>query len=93
MADKIFVDGLFTKVVTTKYWEIVKIGVKVEDFKKFMEAHENNWFININMMTAKDWNKKYFELDTWKPEWQSQTKETKKNEFWDKESSVEDIPF
>lgn len=84
MNNKVFADGLFTKVVTTKFGEIIKIGVKVEDFKQFLDTYESNWFVNLNLMTSKEWNKKYFELDEWKKE------ETKKEEEM---IDVEDIPF
>lgn len=85
MADKVFADGLFTKIVKTQYWEIVKIWVKVEEFKAFLDTYENNWYVNLNLMTSKDWNKKYFELDTWTPDW---SKKETTNDI-----SVEEIPF
>ena len=68
MADKVFCEGLYTKVITTKFGEIIKIGVKVEDFKNFLDTYESNWYVNINLMTSKEWGKKYFELDTFKPD-------------------------
>jgi len=42
MADKVFCEGLYTKVITTKFGEIIKIGVKVEDFKNFLDTYESN---------------------------------------------------
>ena len=70
MADKVFVDGVITKIITTQYGEIIKLGVKVEEFKKFLETHEEKGWVNMNLMTSKDGDKKYLELDTWKPDGQ-----------------------
>ena len=84
MTNKTFVEWLNTKIINTQYWEIVKVWVNVEKFKNFIDTYENNWWVNLNLMTSKEW-RKYFELDTWKPE--SKIEPMK----WD--ISVEDIPF
>jgi len=84
--DKIFANWINTKIVTTQYWEIIKVWVKVEDFKNFLDTYDSNWWVNLNIMTSKDWKTKYFELDTWKPDWKA-----KKNEFGD--DLLEELPF
>ena len=79
--EKVFAQWINTKIVETKYWEIIKVWVKVEEFKTFLDIYDKGWWVNLNLMTSKDWTKKYFELDTWvsdKPK-----AESKKNEFWD----------
>ena len=90
--DKIFAEWINTKIITTQYWEIVKVWVKIDDFKKFLDTHNKNWWVNLNLMTSKDWQKKYFELDTWVPD--SAKKEVKPEDRKQEEAiSIEDIPF
>jgi len=87
--EKVFAQWINTKIVETKYWEIIKVWVKVEEFKTFLDIYDKGWWVNLNLMTSKDWTKKYFELDTWvsdKPK-----TESKKNEFWD--DLLNSIPF
>ena len=63
--DKIFADGLILKSVETQYWELQTLSVKVEDFKNFLDQHENNWWVNLNIKKSKWW-KDYIELNTYK---------------------------
>ena len=81
--EKIFAEWINTKIITTKYWEIVKVWFKLDDFKKFLDTHNKNWWVNLNLMTSKDWQKKYFELDTFVPD--SAKKEVKED--------ISDLPF
>lgn len=84
--EKVFAQWINTKIVETKYWEIIKVWIKVEEFKTFLDTYDKGWWVNLNLMTSKDWTKKYFELDTWV----SDKPKTKKNEFWD---DLLDLPF
>ena len=84
--EKVFAEWLNTKIIKTQYWEIVKVWVKVEDFKEFLDKYDNNWWVNLNLMTSKSWDKKYFELDTWK-------KEDKKEETKSEDIDIDSIPF
>ena len=82
--EKVFAEWLILKSIETKYGELQKLSVKVEDFKNFLDTYDNNWWVNLNIKKSKEW-KPYIELDTWKPD----SKESKNNSW----VSVEDLPF
>ena len=66
MTEKIFIDGLNVDTVTTKFGEIIKLGVKTLKFAEFASEHENDrGYINIDILTNKD-GKKYAVLNTYK---------------------------
>jgi len=80
--NKNFVNGLFVKTQETKYWEILKLSFKVDDFIKYLEENKNNaWYVNIDILESKAWNK-YAKLNTY------QAKQENKQE-----EQEEDLPF
>ena len=89
MSDKVFAEGMIVKTITTKYGELDKISIKVEEFKEFLDKYDNNGWVNINIKTSQWSGKKYAELDTWSPEWGSKPKE---DNSWS-HISIEDIEF
>ena len=58
-----FAKGVNVKAVQTKYGEIIKIGIKLEDFAN--NFINENGFINFDIKTAKNGNK-YAEIDNYK---------------------------
>jgi len=52
-------------------WCIGKLSVKINDFIPFMQTHNNNGWINLEIMISKA-GKPYVKLDTWKPAQQQQ---------------------
>ena len=50
--------------------EIIKVGLKWEEFKEWAEENINdNGFVNVDIKTAKsDSSKLYMEINTWVPE-------------------------
>lgn len=62
MSDKVFIGNV--KVVNTQYGELIKIGIKKEDFN---EKCEGEW-LNMVLKKSQDPSKGYYlEVDTWKP--------------------------
>jgi len=47
-----------------------KLSVKIPDFIEFMQTHNNNDWINLEIMISKA-GKPYIKLDTWKPQQQN----------------------
>lgn len=58
-----FAKGVNIKTVQTKYGEIIKVGIKLEDFAN--NFINENGFINFDIKTAKNGNK-YAEIDNYK---------------------------
>lgn len=90
MSDKIFASGAIFKVQDTQYGEMIKLSIKTDEFKDFLDTYDKNGWVNLNMKRSKDWNKPYLELDTWEPkgEKKQETKEETKEEI-----SINDLPF
>ena len=67
--NKIFPDGLIFKKPNENAPDFVKgtISIKVEEFKKFLDEHINNGWINLDLKENKE-GKYYSELNTWKKE-------------------------
>ncbi len=66
--DKIFADGLICKLRRENAPEWVKgaLSFKVDEFKAFLDKHNNNGWVNIDLLEAKS-GKPYAALNTWKP--------------------------
>jgi len=78
-----YVNWLFISKVETKYWEIIKLWINVEEFSKWMEENKNNkWYINVDILESKNW-KLYWKLNEFKKEEQENTKQ----------EDEEDLPF
>lgn len=81
--DKVFTQGMIIKTVETKYGEIKKLSFKVDEFKGFLDTHDNNGWVNIDLLKNREW-KEYSILNEWKKE----EKEAPSSDI-----SVEDLPF
>lgn len=58
-----FAKGVKIKTVATQYGEIIKVGVKVQDFSD-NPINEDGW-VNFDILTSKN-GKKYAAIDTYK---------------------------
>lgn len=64
-----FAKGVNLKTVTTKYGEIIKVGIKLEDFCN--NKVNDRGYINFDIKRAKGTNKPYAALDTYKQDAQT----------------------
>lgn len=89
MADKIFADGLKIKSYQTKYGEILKLGIKSDNFMEFLAKYTNDrGYCNIDVLKGKSGNW-YGELNQYK-EKETPTDDTVMN-FDELEN--EEVPF
>ena len=92
MNEKVFAQWAIIKTTTTQYWEFTKLSIKTDEFIEFLNTYSENGWVNLNLKTSKSGDKKYLELDTWKPN--GEVKATPKKEVKKQnEISIEDIPF
>lgn len=61
----IFVDGMKVK---QKFDGLLGVSINLEYFKKFMDAHAKNGYLNIDICKSRDKGTWYPRLNTWKPE-------------------------
>jgi hypothetical protein len=59
-----FAKGMNVKVVKTKYGEIIKVGIKIEEIGE--NPINDDGCVNIDILTSKN-GKKYAVVDTYKP--------------------------
>lgn len=59
-----FAKGVNLKTVTTKYGEIIKVGIKLEDFCN--NKVNDRGYINFDIKRGKESGKPYAEIDTYK---------------------------
>lgn len=59
-----FAKGVNLKTVTTKYGEILKVGIKLEDFSE--NPINDKGYINFDIKHGKESGKPYAEIDTYK---------------------------
>lgn len=67
--DTIFADGLFFELPTENAPSFIKgkLSINVEEFKKFLNDHQNKGgYVNIDLKESKN-GKGYAVLNTWKP--------------------------
>ncbi len=65
--ETVFADGLIFKLKDNQPdFVIGNISVKVEEFVKFLNAHSDNGWVNIQVLKSQA-GKPYAKLDTWKP--------------------------
>ena len=64
-----FAKGVNLKTVTTKYGEIIKVGIKLEDFSE--NPINDRGYINFDILRAKETDKPYAALDTYKQDAQT----------------------
>ena len=75
MAEKIFAQWLILKSIETKFGEMKKISVKVEEFKEFLDTYDKDGWVNLTLKKGQS-GKEYIELDTWKPKEDSKWDDT-----------------
>ena len=81
MADQIFPKGMFIKRnPKVPDFVIGKISIKIEDFIPFMQQHDNNGWINIEVLKKRADGSPYLVLDTWKPNQQANTQSNQQAE-------------
>ena len=66
MSEKVFADGLIMKKKQFSWGEITTASIKVEEFIKFLQQHNKNGWVNLNIKESRE-GKPYAELDTWEP--------------------------
>ena len=64
--DKVFADGLIVKRNDNAPDFVIRnLSVKVDEFKAFLDQHNNNGWVNLQAKQSQG-GKLYAELDTWK---------------------------
>ena len=90
MAEPIFVNGMIVKKPeNAPDFVIGKLSVKASDFKMFLDQYENNGWVNIDLLIARN-GKPYAKLNDWKPQANQQQNESY-NDFPTNES--DGLPF
>jgi hypothetical protein len=101
MADKIFADGfIFKRREQAPEFVIGEIAVKVEDATAFIQEHEKNGWVNLDVKLSQG-GKYYIELNTYEPQAGGGKKSKPKAkvaaqtpEPWEEEEEGEDdLPF
>lgn len=78
MADKIFIEGLYSQEVSDKAPEFIlgKGSIHVKKLTEWLEKNSNlvseRGYINYTILESKS-GSRYFEVDTWKPQKQEDT--------------------
>lgn len=69
MAEKIFATGAFLKIPDNKPdFVIGRLGIKVDEFKAFLDEHvKNNGWVDLDLLMGRE-NKPYVALNTFTPE-------------------------
>lgn len=97
MAETTFVDGLIFKKKKEGAPEFVKgsVSMKVDELKAFLDKHNNNGWVNADLLVSKDGQKLYFKLNDWKPENKEQAGEPTGEISNDpvEEEDLSNIPF
>jgi hypothetical protein len=82
--ETVFADGLIFKLKDNQPdFVIGNISVKVEDFVKFLNAHSDNGWVNIQVLKSQA-GKPYAKLDTWKPKQAQEQPQEQSNDKADK---------
>ena len=77
MVDKIFIKGIYGKVINTQYGEIGKVSIHIEKFGEAAKAHVNDkGYINIDILKSQKKDELgndiwYTALDTYKKDSQN----------------------
>ncbi len=71
-----FVKGLYIDKKDTQYGEIIKLSVKSKDFVEWLKANTNDkGYCNIDILSTRD-GKKYAKKNEFKPQQQTEPKQT-----------------
>lgn len=84
-----FAKGVNIKAVKTKYGEIIKVGINLEEFAN-NPINEDGW-INLDILTSRN-GKKYAVVDTYKPAKKADKKAESDGQIMQFDDS-EQIPF
>jgi len=97
MAETTFVDGLIFKKKKEGAPEFVKgsVSMKVDELKAFLDKHNNNGWVNADLLVSKDGQKLYFKLNDWKPAQEAKASEPAAPKLSEPAGDInpEDIPF
>lgn len=98
MSETIFSKGFIFKRPSENAPDFVKgkMSVKVSEAIEFLKEHQNNDWVNMDLLVSKDGTKLYFKLDTFKKEEKKETVEnpfTKAVDYPEEDINPEDIPF
>ena len=67
--DKVFADGMICKRnANAPDWVVCNQSFKVNEFIEFLQRHDSNGWVNVQLKVAKSGDKIYGELDTWAPD-------------------------
>ena len=71
--ETVFAQGMIIKKPSENSPDFVlgKISIKVEEFIKFLQDHNNQGWVNLDLLTSKTNGNPYAKLDTWKPKEQA----------------------
>ena len=97
MSEKIFVNGMIIKPrhERTPDYVLANISFKVEDMVAFLQQHQDNGWVNVQVMKSQQ-GKDYAALDTWKPQQQQQQQAPQQQQqasSFPNEGPQDDIPF
>jgi hypothetical protein len=92
---KMYIEGINCKSVNWQFGEFFNISFNIEKLKQY--ANEKG-YVNVTMSKRKEqwqyWETHYFTLNEWTPEWKNNnSNSSSKNNDYNWEISVEDIPF
>lgn len=70
MSERIFAKGFIIKRPSENAPDFIKgkMSIKVSEAIEFLKEHQNNDWVNMDLLVSKDGSKLYFQLDTYKKE-------------------------
>jgi hypothetical protein len=81
MTEKTFTDGLIVKrAENAPDFVLCNISIKVEDFTKWMQDHQDKGWVNISLLVGKS-GKPYGVKDTYKPKEETQKEPLMNNDL------------
>lgn len=55
---KTYVNGIFIKTQSTAYGDILKLSIKTDDLIEFFKQHQNNGWVNIDLLKKREVDEK-----------------------------------
>lgn len=93
MSEKTFTKGIFTEVKETKYGNIIKQSIRVDDFIPFLYANKNDkGYVNIDTLNGKN-GKLYSVLNEYVPKEQYKPETQQPNLSESINANDSDLPF
>lgn len=95
MTETIFSKGFIFKRPSENAPDFIKgkMSVKVSEAIEFLKQHQNNDWVNMDLLLSKDGTKLYFKLDTYKKEEKPSENTQQTPEYPTDDINPEDIPF